>query len=191
MGAFKFDQMPYLCMVEIFDFFSLSLFDLLRCRAVSRQFQFYADQARKPGIDELVVTDQALPLGPNCKCKAWHSTNRPINFQNAINLTTFAFMRSSRIKLDQQLKFLHIHLKNVGLDFQIWLLNHFAELVHLELDWWSKEPVWFDKDLSVELILVKLRVLKVGSSFDHLPIVLSTPSLETLACESFRKIQFE
>lgn len=42
-SAIQLDQLPYLCLRKIFEFFDWQ--DLLKCRAVCRLFKFYADEA--------------------------------------------------------------------------------------------------------------------------------------------------
>ena len=44
------DQLPHLCLKKIFSF--LNLRDLIRFRAVNRQFKLYADEAT---VDELIT----------------------------------------------------------------------------------------------------------------------------------------
>ena len=179
MNAIQLDQLPYLCLKKIFQF--LSLQDLVECRAVSRQFKFYAEEAR---VDELVVTKGRISyeLLHSCRhCKNWYLTERAINFQNSIGPNAFSSVQSSPFKLDQ-LKFLHIHLENADLDFEI-LNRYFKALVHLEIKFKASSE-------SKTLSQANLKTLNVRN-YEHPSYVLKTPRLESLACNEIESIQVE
>ena len=175
MDAIQFDQLPYLCLRKIFAF--LNLRDLIKCRATTRQFKFYADEA---AVDELVVKDKEI----ECRryCKHWYLTDRPIDFENSIGPNAFASVDSSSLKLDQQLKFLHIHLEDFA-SFDLKVLNGFKQLVHLEI----KSEM---DNHTRTLILPNLMVLDVRAH-QHASYVLKTPKLEVLACENVERIEVE
>ena len=123
MNSTRLDQLPYLCLKRIFAF--LNLRDLAQCRAVNRQFKFYAEEE---AVDELTVSDKRTWCSE--WCKHWYQTGRPIDHGNSIRWRAFASANSSPFKLDQQLKFLNLDLSHENcLDFEI--LNTFKQLVHL------------------------------------------------------------
>lgn len=182
MDELQFDQLPYLCMKRIFE--SLSLQDLVSCRAVNRHFKFYSDDAE---IDELVVSGSRAPCKDGLKvCKHWYQTDRPIDFENSINLAAFSSVKSSCLKLDQHLKFLHIHL--VCADINVEILNSFQQLVHLEVNCGARS------DEPKTLSLANLKVFNVrayNSNYKHNCYILDTPKLEILACEAIKRIRVD
>ena len=193
MDAIRLDQLPDLCLRKIFKF--LSLRDLVRCRAVSRQFKFYSDEI---GVNELVVTSDfslCLNLPSRVPCTTWYITNTAINFENYINPDMLVRCKSSPLKLVQQLKFLHLHVYEG--DFNVKILNHFKQLVHLEIYLNSK---WFNRVRRARrngpktLILPNLKVLVLRDDppdDSNAPFALSTPKLEVLMCKKIRRIQAE
>lgn len=189
-------QLPDLCMRKIFAF--LDLRDLFKCRAVSRQFRFYAEEIV---INQLVIADARRSCETKF-CKTWYLTEKPIDLRNSISWMAFSSLRptppkpkflhfqltensvylsnsitrntfpsprSTQLKLDQRLKFLHIHL-NYPKNFNLNILNRFQQLVHLEV----KVVV---EPLKTTLDLPNLKVLAVSS-----PIwfSLDAPQLEVL-----------
>lgn len=154
-------------------FARLSLRDLIRCRAVSRQFKVYADQALAT-LDELIVES-----GYGTKPEHWYLTDRRIDWENSIRSNAFASIKSSILRLDQ-LKFLHLDLNSLS-DHKI--LNGFKQLEHLEIvNGWSGA-------LKKTLTLPNLRVLRFDDH--HGPFVLKTPKLEVLACYEIEAIKVE
>lgn len=183
MNAIKLDQLPHLCLEKIFTY--LGLRDLIKCRAVSRQFKFYADGT---GLDELVVRIEGQK---NCGdiwgfCTNWYRTGRPINFGYSIGPSAFSSVKSSPFKLDQQLKFLHVHLKSTAdLDFK--LLSWFKQLVQLEI----RSTTQNNNTKPETLILPNLKVFDIRCCDDKLAYVLKTPKLEVFACKYLDKIQVQ
>ena len=173
-----FDQLPDLCLRKIFAF--LNLRDLIKCRAVNRQFKYYADLAN---VDELVVQrgTSSCKGSFQSRCRNWYLTDRPIEFENSVSANAFASLKSSPLKLDQ-LKFLHVHLPSASVDFAI--LNGLKQLVHLEIK--SEKEIGASRQLN----LPNLRVLDVRA-FEHGSYVLKTPKLEVLACENIARVQVE
>ena len=169
MDPIQFDQLPDLCLRKVFSF--LSIRDLARCRAVSRQFKFYADHTK---VTELVV--QTNRRGNNL-CKKWFRTNSSIDFDGAISLNTFESVKSTPFKLDQ-LKFLHITGK-LSSDAIYTALNDLQQLIHLEL---CSEGY----NLTRTLVLPNLKLLLIESMSEF---VLETPKLEVLSCEAIPLIQ--
>lgn len=176
MNAIKLDQLPDLCLRKIFAF--LGLRDLARCRSVTHQFKFYADLTK---VDELVVQDNA----DSCRaryipeCKNWYLTDRPINFDNSVSPNAFECVKSSPLKLDQQLKFLQVREEA---SFDLAILNCLTQLVHLEVKCRFQAPVI--------LSLPNLKVLDVRAT-PFTPYVLKTPKLELLACQVILGIHVE
>ena len=168
----QLDQLPYLCLKKIFGF--LNLRDRIKCRAVSRQFKEYADEA---GIEELVVRKKQSECSK--QCKTWYLTDRPIERGSAISPKAFDTARAPPFKLSEQLKYLHLHFDS-KVDFEF--LNGF-KLVHLELRGrFSGGPK--------TLVLPNLKVLDVRT-YSSASIVLETPKLEVLACGDISNIQAE
>ena len=167
------DQLPYLCLRKIFIF--LDLRDLVRCRAVSRQFKYFADQIK---LDKLVVNDSLFP----CECKNWYLTDRSINYGYSIyygySIPAVALAKLP-LKLAQQLQFLHIHL-GYEPDFELENLNG-LKLIHLEVQMQSQAQ-------PKTLILPNLKVFKIRF---WCPFVLKTPKLEVLSCEEIESIELE
>ena len=177
MDPVQFDQLPYLCLKKIFSF--LNLRDLTTCRAVSRQFKAYAEEI---GVDQLVVNVK----GTRCKiwCQSWYQTGRPIDYKCSISPKAFASsLESSPFKLDQQLKFLHLHLNYLIIrsDISLEILSEFKQLRHLELRGVGG---------SRTLIQPNLKVLDV-LSYPNASYVLKTPKLEVLMCRNISSIQAE
>ena len=172
MNAIQIDQLPDLCLKKIFRL--LNLRDLAKCRAVSRQFKFYAEKAP---VDELVV------IGGSCAyCRDWYLTNKPIDFENTISLKAFKSVQSSPFELDQ-LQFLHIHL-SAAADWDSKILNGFSRLAHLEI----KSSAGNNRPLT--LTLPNLKTLDFSSA-GHSSYVLKTPKLEVLKCDDVQRIQVE
>ena len=172
MNLFEVDQKLHAFMQNIFE--CLSLRELVKCRAVSRQFKSYADQA-VAAVDELIVGDCFTPKDTN-----WHQTDRSYNLKNLISWEAFASVESS-FKLSGQLKFLHIHLSYADLDFDV--LNAFTQLVHLEIELWAKNSG------PKKLNLPNLQVLYISGVWNS--YVLNTPSLVILVCGEIEGIQVE
>ena len=177
MDAIQLDQLPDLCLRKIFAL--LSLRDRLRCRAVNRQFKYYADQT---ACDELVVSDSSTWCGDlSARCNVWYLTGRAIDRGNSISRNALSSARSSSLKLDQRLKFLHVHPKDAA-DFDFKTLNAFKQLVHLEIRLAAKD------NSRKKLVLPNLKVLNVQHYEQH-SYVLKTPKLEVLACREIERIQ--
>lgn len=172
MNVFEANQKLNLFMEKVFA--RLGLRDLIRCRAVSRQFKVYADQALAT-LDELIVQS-----GYGTKPKHWYLTDRRIDWENSIRSNAFASIKSSLLRLDQ-LKFLYLNL-NSGFDHKI--LNGFKQLEHLEIVAYSSGGTQ-----KKTLTLPNLRVLRFGDHHDF--FVLKTPKLEVLACNRFDAIRVE
>lgn len=176
------DQLPYLAIKRLFR--CLSLRDLLSCRAVNRQLKFYVDQI---GVDELIACQ-----GFQCNlslCANWWPGDRPINYESAVNWKVFLSAASkSPFRLDQQLKFLHIHPMCSNFDFNF--LNAFHCLTHLEI-----KPISQNNSRPVTLTLAYLKVLDVYPTHkglrDDVSYILKTPKLEFLACPKISRIQTE
>lgn len=172
MNTIQFDQLPDECLKRIFEF--LSLRDRVKCREVNRQFKFLADQVE---IQELVVSDSK---SLDCKCQ--YPNNQQISNQNAISLEAFTFLDFSPLQLNEQLKFLHIHLDDevrwsrMTQDFK--LVNSFKQLVQLEIELKAQRV------RPVTLSLPNLKMLGFHESNPHPPLLyLKTPMLEVLSCE--------
>ena len=182
MDAFKFDQLPDLCLRRIFAF--LSLRDRMICRAVNRQFKFYADETV---VDELAVSNGSALCGSNGQCNVWYLTGRAFDYGNSISWNAFSSVKSSSPKLDQQLKFLHVHL-NVVTDFDFEILNAFKQLVHLEVRLATKSDA---RTADTTLVLPNLKVLDVHHYQKQHSYVLNTPKLEVLACKEIERVRVE
>ena len=170
MKAIKFDQLPDLCLRKIIAF--LNLRDRIKCRAVNRQFKFYADRA---GVTELIVTDETTECGE--WCKNWCQTDRPMDHGNLISPRAFASVKAPPFKLDQRLKFLHIHLDS---DLEFEHLNTFQQLVHLELHSFGEDDE-DDKPNTVQTLnLLNLKLLYCSRLGSDVLLVLKTPKLEVL-----------
>ena len=183
MNATKLDQLPDLCLRKIFAF--LRLRDRVKCRAVCRLFKFYADETR---VDELVVKSwySSYDYDRSCsdyqgRCDVWYLTDRKIDFSNSISVVGFFSMRSS-LKLNQRLKFLHVHLGYPD-DFDFKLFDDLNQLVHLEI------RIECSANTPKTLALPNLKVLDVKNFW--VKYILNTPKLEVLACESIEKTQVE
>ena len=169
MDGFRFDQLPYLATKHIFKF--LRLRDLATCRAVSRQFKFYSDEAE---VHRLVVKDRGEGFG------CWHLTKRPIDFKDAISWKQFLALKPSQFKLNQQLRSLHIRLDRT---FSFQTLNGFKQLAHLELNLMTSDR------RTRTLTLPELRVLKLNCFRNS--CLLKTPKLEVLCCDHIADLRFE
>ena len=170
MDATKFDQLPDLCLRKVFAF--LGLRDLVKCRAVNRQFKFYADRTK---VTELVVGKRY----PG-QSGIWYQTGKPIDSKNSISPKAFASAKSSPFKLDQQLKYLCICAESSA---AFKFLNELKQLIHLEVAGYTGNPV--------SLILSNLKVLVVDS---QISFALKTPKLEVLqfsSVSSVNKLRFE
>lgn len=167
------DQLPQLCLEKIFK--SLSVPDLVRCRAVNRQFKVYADQAAV-WVNKLVVNEE--------------------NWKNSISQKAFSSLKSSPFKLNH-LKFLNIDLQLIsGPNYK--MINSFKQLIHLKIKCWQSR-----KQKPVPLLLPNLRVFETrsDSEADYLLIlacglhparyILKTPKLEELACEGLQRVCVE
>ena len=181
MNGTKLDQLPDLCLRKVFEF--LNLRDRVKCRSVCRLFKFYGDETR---VDELVVKnsyDRKCGDYSNL-CSVWYLTNREIDPANTISEVGFFLMRCS-LKLDQRLRFLHVHL-GYAPNFDFKLFNDLKQLVHLEIRIIAKG------DEAQTLALPNLKVFHVQSCYvrQHW-YVLNTPKLEVLACNQIEKIQLK
>ena len=176
MDATKFDQLPDLCLRKIFAL--LGPLDLVKCRAVSRQFKFYADRTK---VTELVVMeDKSLYVPEN-----WFRMDIQIDRKNSISLNAFNSAKSSPFKLDEQLKFLYLNLLNNDSTYEI--VNDLKQLQHLEIyggHYWPRDRPTKTKSL----VLPNLKVLVIR---DPHSFVLKTPNLEVLSCRSMDKVRFE
>lgn len=170
MSGFQFDQLSYLVMKQIF--LLLSLPELVRCRAVCRQFKFYADQAE---VHRLVVSDEHKRRTPRC----WHLNARPIDYKGSIGWSEFAHLKPTQFNLNRQLKFLHICVKRT---FSLAILCRFEQLVHLEL--YLEAGDHRTKTLGHP----ELKMLKFYCWFES--CVLQTPKLEVLSCDRIGVFQF-
>lgn len=183
MDELTLDQLPYLCMKRIFEYLDLS--DLVRCRAVSRQFKEYAEETQ---VTELIVSDHLVPCsGQHSRpCSRWRLIDAPMNFGRAISWSTL--FSGQPLNLNLQLKSLHVHLKDS--DFDAEALNAFEHLVHLEVFGRLRDT---RRGQPITLALPKLKFLHVqydgdsGQSDRHF---LNTPSLEVLKCDSSDTFQF-
>ena len=170
------DQLPDLCLRHIFT--RLGLQDLARCRAVCRLFKFYADRA---GPVDLVVASFYDHLE-----KKWYQTDKPVDYNDSIELSKFASLKPSQFGLNQRLKFLCVFMRS-SVDFDTDTLNGFEQLVHLEFDW---SGLFQKPTKSFELRLRNLRTLSLGNLvYDRL--VLKTPLLEVLQLETIATVQIE
>ena len=176
----KFDQLPDLCLRKVFAF--LSLPDLVKCRAVNRQFKHYADRTQ---VTELVATcsSRYIFLPPD-QSDNWYRTDRPIGFNDRISPKAFASAKSSTFKLDQQLKFLYVDLKSSAA-YEV--LNSLTQLIHLEVHL-KVYPYYSLLNGTGTLALPSLKVLVINSPAS---LVLKTPKLEVLKCKSMARIRFE
>ena len=174
MEPVQFDELPDVCLRKILGF--LNLRDLVKFRAVSRQFKAYAEETPV----ELTVSDRRTSCGFWCE---WYDTDRQIELGSSISPNVFDSVRSS-LKLDQQLKFLHVHLQRTPADFDIEILNTFKQLVHLELGLRPRKN-------QLTLTLPNLKVLNVRFGLDKCSFVLKTPKLEILVCFLITNIRAE
>lgn len=146
--------LPDLCMRHIFKY--LGVRDLASCRAVNRQFRYYAIKQR--------ITKLDLALNPR------NRVNRVnINRSDSVNLKTFKTIKR-RFKLDKYLQFLRVFLRGINEK----ILNSLNGLIYLEMhnyDYRTYEPL--------TLTLPNLRVLKIGDKRLG-RYRLCTPKLETL-----------
>ena len=168
-----FGQVPYLAMKNIFKF--LGLRDLARCRAVCRQFKFYADEIE---IDRLVVNDYKSTSGTRT-LEPWYLTERSIDVQFLITRNEFFAIGRSQFRLGQ-LKFLFIQLDQ-AFCFSTFC-NQFKGLIHLKL---AFGEIDYQRRT---LTLPELKVLKLFSSF---PCVLKTPKLEVVSFYRASNLRFE
>ena len=174
MDTFNFEQLPELCQRKIFAF--LSVQDLVKCRAVNRQFKYCVDLTE---VTELAVCDEkqkSFPYGIG-RFGIWFETGRKIDFKDAISLRAFASAKSSPFKLHQKVKFLHISTRK-PFDFKI--LDDLNQLVHLEFD--SRETT----KQTISLANLKVLSIRCRASF-----VLNTPKLEVLKCNWIGDIEFK
>ena len=174
------DQLPHLCLKKIFSF--LNLRGLISCRAVNRQFKFYADEAT---VDELIVRNEW------CECSSWfegcHQTYRRIDHESSLSPNAFAFasLKSSPFKLNEQLKYLHVHLGHrFDLNSLSKHLTDFRQLEHLEIRGSYQTK-------TVTLILPNLKMLYIGYQRRGPSFILNTPKLEVLKCYVISRIQVE
>ena len=169
-NTFNFDQLPDMCLRKIFAFQKLQ--DLVRCRALNRQFKSYADLTE---VTELAVREKKYFPSGYGRFDIWYQTDRTIDFQDAISPRAFA--KSSAFKLRQQVKFLYINTQRT-IDLKI--LNDMKQLVHLE---------FYSRDYSIKkmLSLPNLKVLNINRG----PFVLNTPKLEVLKCNWISEIEFK
>ena len=183
MDVIKLDQLPDLCLRKIFEF--LNLRDRVECRSVCHLFKFYVDETT---VDQLVVKNlSSYSYRYSCsdnwgRCTVWYLTNREIDFNNSISEAAFSSMRS--LKLNQRLRFLHVHLGYYARDFYFNLFNGLNHLVHLEL------RITLN-DTPKTLALPNLKVFDVWNSYLGSSCFLNTPKLEVLAYGKSERIQVE
>lgn len=170
MNQLAIDQLPYLCLREIFSYFGLR--DVARCRLVCRLFKFYADLV---AVRELVVYTPC-----NDRKSHWYLTDRQIEYKDEINPQEFASLRKSH-QLRQQLNFLRIHVLE-GAHFEY--LNDFDQLIHLEIGYWQGTV-----HSPLVCTLPNLRVLNLG--WINPRLVLKTPRLEVLKSVCVEDLDFE
>ena len=172
MDAFNFEQLPDLCLRKIFAF--LNLRDLVKCRAVNRQFKSYVDRTQ---VTELVVGDDKYLFCSYGRFGIWFQTERKIDVQGAISPKALVSAKSSPFKLHQQLKFLHFRSRGT-FDFKIF--NDLKQLVHLEFHSWAP--------IKQTLALPNLKVLSLSCGGSP---VLNTPKLEVLRCDQIGNIELK
>lgn len=179
-------QLPDLCLKKIFT--HLGLQDLARCRRVCRLFKFYADQAE---VHELVVfTHNPIRFAYSNSFGNWYQTDKRIPSNNVISFEAFSTLNPSQFRLNQQLKFLCVDVRQISsnpdLDLDFELLNAFKQLIHLEVTWGFEKTERCRKELN----LPNLKVLNFFFIVCR-PLVLRTPKLAALLCEEIDKVEFE
>ena len=110
----------------------------------------------------------------------WLLTDRPIDFQCSISPKEYRSIKQSKIRLYEQLKFLHITQSITCQE-----LNRLKQLVHLELN------CSLGRARTKVLKLPELKVLKIIGSINFRCVLkLKTPKLESLSC-GFISNQFQ
>lgn len=118
MNQLSILSLPDLCKREIFGF--LGLRTLVKCRAVNREFKYYADQVKIRNLLVIQVSRFGLPCG---------NQQFESGFPDVISWAEFSSMKSFS-RLDQ-LKSLKIVIDS-DTEFDLALLDSFKNLVHLE-----------------------------------------------------------
>ena len=187
MEAVQFDQLPDLCLRKIFGF--LKLRDRANCRAVNRQFKFYAEQIR---VDELIVKEAPYfgPKGvvmkptPLFEFYDRHNQREVVCRASTITSDQLEMARSSPFKLDQ-LKSLFLYTE-VDFDSVLKLFSGLKQLEHLDLEAYdgsSRE--------AKPLVLPNLKVLYVRSVWFGRTFWLNTPKLEVLMYPAIKRVRVE
>ena len=174
MNPIQFDQLPDLCLRKVFAF--LGLRDLVRCRAVNRQFKSYADRIQ---VRELVVCPSYCV--DYVKDKNWFETNRSIDLEGAISLNALKKSAKSPFKLNQQVTCLYFYTTEDSYS-ALRTVGSLKQLIHLEFRSGHSRS-----DKARTLTLPNLKVLSIECSE---LVVLNTPKLEALQCV-MNKIQLE
>ena len=199
MSKLAIDQLPDLCLKEIFRF--LKVKDLARCRQVCRLFKFYADRRE---TKELIVHGYCSQFS-GLYHENWYPIDLPVEWESAISRRAFESLQRSQHQLLQQLRFLFIHSFEVT-HSNLQLLNALQQLLSLEIRTWHLAPdrtTWHRTNLPAQLTLPNLRVLsfffsnKYTTNYNYSigaydrRLLLKTPSLQMLQCDDFVGIEFE